>query len=78
MRRYTPLFFIAVLYGVELLDELIYGLQGAVLPDLKSDLALTYTEVGLLFTVPGLFGIFADPIIGLIGDTRFRRALVVG
>ena len=70
--------FLFALYGVELLDELVYGLQSAVLPQLKNDLALNYTEVGLLFTVPGLIGIVADPFIGLLGDTRYRRLLVVG
>jgi len=77
-RRFGTLLFIIALYGVELLDELIYGLQGAVLPHLRDDLALTYTEVGLLFTVPGIVGIVGAPIIGLLGDTRHRRALVVG
>ncbi len=66
------------LYGVEFLDEFIYGLQGAILPKLRDDLALTYTEVGLLFTIPGLIGIIGAPIIGLIGDTRYRKTLVVG
>ncbi|MDE3091804.1 MAG: MFS transporter, partial [Chloroflexota bacterium] len=74
----SPLSVIAVLYGVELLDELIYGLQSAVLPQLKIDLALTYTQVGLLFTVPGLIGIVGAPLIGLLGDTRHRRVLVIG
>lgn len=73
----SPLLAIAILYGVELLDELFYGLQGAVLPYLRDDLALTYTQVGLLFTIPGLIGIVGEPFIGLLGDTRHRRALVV-
>jgi MFS transporter, FSR family, fosmidomycin resistance protein len=69
---------VLVLYGVELLDELIYGLRGAVLPQIKSDLALTYTEIGLLTTIPSLVALVGEPIIGLLGDTRYRRALVVG
>ncbi len=69
---------LVALYGVELLDELIYGLGGAALPLLKNDLALSYTEIGLLFTVPGLVALFGEPVIGLLGDTRYRRALVVG
>jgi FSR family fosmidomycin resistance protein-like MFS transporter len=69
---------LAVLYGVELLDELIYGLGGAVLPSLKADLTLSYTQVGLLLTLPGLIALAGDPLIGLLGDTRYRRALVVG
>jgi FSR family fosmidomycin resistance protein-like MFS transporter len=70
--------FVAVLYGVELLDELIYGLDGAALPYLKTDFALTYTQVGLLFTLPGLVGVMIEPVMGLLGDTRHRRALVMG
>lgn len=66
------------LYAIELLDEFIYGLQGAILPKLRDDLVLTYTQIGLLSTVPGLIGLALDPIIGLIGDTRYRRALVLG
>jgi FSR family fosmidomycin resistance protein-like MFS transporter len=66
------------LFGVEFLDEFIYGLQGAILPKLRDDLALSYTQVGLLFTIPGLVSIAGEPVIGLIGDTRYRRALVVG
>ena len=75
LRALLPLL---ALYGVELLDELIYGLQGAVLPYLKTDLALNYTQVGLLLTIPGLVGIVGAPLIGLLGDTRHRRALVIG
>jgi FSR family fosmidomycin resistance protein-like MFS transporter len=74
----SALLFIAVLYGVELLDEFIYGLFGATLPTIKTELALTYTQVGLLFTLPGLFGVMSEPFIGLLGDTRHRRALVLG
>jgi FSR family fosmidomycin resistance protein-like MFS transporter len=69
---------VAVLYGVELLDEFIYGLFGATLPTIKTELALTYTQVGLLFTLPGLIGVMGEPFIGLLGDTRHRRALVLG
>jgi len=76
IRAFT--FTVAVLYAIELLDELIYGLYGATLPLLKEDLALNYVQVGLLTTVPGLVSIFLEPFIGILGDTRFRRALVRG
>ncbi len=69
---------VVVLYAVELLDEFIYGLIGATLPTIKTELALTYTQVGLLFTLPGLIGVLGEPFIGLLGDTRHRRALVLG
>jgi FSR family fosmidomycin resistance protein-like MFS transporter len=69
---------IFVLYAIELLDEVVYGLYGATLPIIKSDLALTYLQVGLLTTVPGLVAIVLEPFIGVLGDTRFRRTLVRG
>ncbi|MBM4424179.1 MAG: MFS transporter [Chloroflexi bacterium] len=82
LNTHTPqramLWFVIALYSVEFLDELIYGMVGAVLPHLKTDLALTYTQVGMLFTIPGLIAMMAEPIIGLLGDTRYRRALVLG
>lgn len=74
----SALLLVAVLYGVELLDEFIYGLSGAAMPTLKIEFALTYTQVGLLFTLPGLVGVLGDPVIGLLGDTRHRRKLVLG
>lgn len=69
---------VVALYGVELLDELIYGLHGVVVPYLRDDFALTYTQVGLLFTLPGLVAVITEPLIGLLGDTRHRRLLVMG
>ncbi len=74
----TGVWFVIVLYAVEFLDELIYGLHGAVLPYLRTDLALSYTQIGLLFTIPALVAIFIEPVIGLLGDTRHRRAMVLG
>jgi FSR family fosmidomycin resistance protein-like MFS transporter len=70
--------FVIVLYAVEFLDEFIYGMHGAVMPVLRNDLNLTYTQIGLLVTVPGLVAIFVEPVIGLLGDTRYRRTMVVG
>ena len=69
---------VLVLYAIELLDEFIYGLFGATLPLVKTELALNYLQVGLLTTVPGLVSIALEPFIGVLGDTRLRRALVRG
>lgn len=68
---------VMVLYGVELLDELNYGLYGATLPQLRDDFALTYTQVGLLFTLPSVISVLLEPAMGLLGDTRHRRTLVL-
>jgi FSR family fosmidomycin resistance protein-like MFS transporter len=69
---------VMALYAVELLDELIYGLFGATLPLLKNDFVLDYLQVGLLTTIPGVVSLALEPFIGVLGDTRFRRALVRG
>src|SRR5512143_972976 len=73
-----PFLLIAILYGVELLDELIYGLHDAALPYLKTEFNLTYFQLGLLFTLPGVFAWLIEPLIGFSADTRHRRLLVMG
>jgi len=73
-----PLLFIFTLYSVELLDELIYGVESAALPLIRDDLALNYIQIGLLFTLPHLLGNVLDPLIGLLGDVWQRKVLIVG
>ncbi len=72
-----PFLLIAILYGVELLDELIYGLHDAALPYLKDQFNLTYTQLGLLFTLPGLVAMLIEPLIGFSADTKHRRNWVL-
>jgi MFS transporter, FSR family, fosmidomycin resistance protein len=38
---------------------------------------LSYAEVGLALAIPGFIGCAFDPLIGLLGDTPRRRALLV-
>jgi FSR family fosmidomycin resistance protein-like MFS transporter len=78
VRRRGALLAVLTLYAVEFLDEFIYGLAGAVVPALKTDLALSYTQVGLLLSLPSLVALFAEPLVGLLGDTRHRRLMVLG
>ena len=63
-----PMLFTLTLLAVELLDELIYGVAGAALPLIRTDLALTYTQVGWLLTLPALLGVVLDPVLGVLGD----------
>ena len=53
------------------------GTRAAAWPLIRHDLALSYTEVGLVLAVPGLVGSALDPVIGVLGDTRRRRWLLV-
>ena len=70
--------FIAVLLAIEFFDELVYGLREAAWPLMRDDLALTYTQVGLLISVPIVLGSLVDPVIGILGDAWKRRVLVLG
>jgi FSR family fosmidomycin resistance protein-like MFS transporter len=63
--------------AIEFLDELVFGLREAAWPLVRDDLHLSYTQVGLLLGVPGIFGAFVEPIIGILGDTWRRRWLVL-
>lgn len=60
------------------MDELVYGTLAAAWPLIRDDLGLTYGEVGLLLAMPMLVGNLVEPIIGVLGDTGRRRALVLG
>lgn len=63
---------------IEFLDELVFGIEGAVLPVIRTELALTYAQIGLLFSLPKLFGNVVEPAIGILGDTWKRKAIVLG
>jgi FSR family fosmidomycin resistance protein-like MFS transporter len=62
---------------IEFFDELVYGVQGAVMPLIRTDLGLTYSQVGLLLGLPSVIAAIGEPILLLLGDTRFRRVLVL-
>jgi FSR family fosmidomycin resistance protein-like MFS transporter len=69
---------VVALLAVEFLDELVFGAREAAWPLIRSDLDLSYAEVGLLLSVPAYAGIAVEPVVGVLGDTRWRRAIVVG
>lgn len=76
--RRTSLPLTVFLLLIELFDELYYGIEGAVLPSLRSDLGLSYTQVGLLLGLPGVLSTFIEPLILLLGDTHLRKRLIIG
>ncbi len=75
MQAMIPLSLVFLL--VEFFDELAYGIQGATLPVIRSDLGLSYAQVGLLLGVPVVIGAIVEPILMLLGDTRLRKSLVL-
>lgn len=63
--------------AIEFLDELVDGSRQAAWPLIRLDLSLSYTEIGLLLAVPKLVGNLVEPPLGLLGDTRHRRAIIL-
>jgi len=67
--------------GVECVDELVYGAQGAALPLIRGDLSLSWPQIGLLTAAPLLIGGLLDIPIGLLapaGPRRWRVTLAGG
>jgi len=62
----------------EFLDELIFGLGETAWPLLRDDLHLTYTQIGLLVSLPGIIAAFIEPFLGILGDVWKRRTLILG
>jgi FSR family fosmidomycin resistance protein-like MFS transporter len=53
------------------------GTRAAAWPLIRDDLGLSYAEVGLVLAIPGFIGSALDPLIGVVGDTARRRALML-
>ncbi len=75
MKRLQP--FILILLLIEFLDELVFGIREAAWPLIRDDLGLSYIQVGLLMSVPGIFSGLVEPFIGILGDVWQRRKLVL-
>ena len=63
---------------IEFLDELVFGVGETAWPLIRNDLNLTYTQVGLLLSLPGIIAAFIEPFIGILGDMWRRRLLIIG
>ena len=71
-------FFSVVLLTIEFLDELVFGAREAAWPLIRTDLGLSYAQVGLLLGVPGVIGNLIELPLGVLGDVWNRRRLIVG
>jgi FSR family fosmidomycin resistance protein-like MFS transporter len=69
--------FVLTLLAVEFLDELVGGVREAAWPLIRDDLRLSYTQVGLVLSVPPVVGHLVEPLLGVLGDVWRRRALVL-
>jgi FSR family fosmidomycin resistance protein-like MFS transporter len=62
---------------IEFLDELVFGVGETAWPLFRNDLHLTYTQIGLLLSLPGIIAAFIEPFIGILGDVWKRRVLII-
>ena len=62
----------------EFLDELVFGVGETAWPLIRRDLALNYTQIGLLLSMPGIIAAFIEPFLGVLGDVWKRRLLILG
>ena len=75
--RRSLFFFALVLLLTEFLDELVFGVREAAWPLMRDDLHLSYTQVGVILSVPGVVGNLVEPSFGILGDVWRRRSLVL-
>lgn len=68
---------VLILLAIEAIDETIGGVWLTALPQIQTDLALSYTQLGLLSTIPDLISNLIEPAIGVWGDLGYRRRLIV-
>jgi MFS transporter, FSR family, fosmidomycin resistance protein len=61
---------------IEFVDELVFGVTDAAWPLIRTDLGLTYTQIGLAMSLPGLLSNFIEPFLFILGDVWQRRALI--
>ena len=67
-----------ILLIIEFYDEFYYAVGYTALPAIRSDLGLTYAQVGLLLGLPGIINTFIEPLLMLLGDTFLRKRLILG
>jgi FSR family fosmidomycin resistance protein-like MFS transporter len=67
----------ALFLFIEFLDELVFGTREAAWPLIRSELGLSYAEVGLLLAIPAIVSGLFEPLVGLYGDTRHRRSVIL-
>lgn len=73
----TLLPFTLIFLLVEFLDEIVDGVYGAAWPLIRDDLRLSYTEIGVLLTVPAFVGCLIEPWLFILADVWRRRALAL-
>jgi MFS transporter, FSR family, fosmidomycin resistance protein len=63
---------------IEFLDELTFGATDAAWPLIRTDLHLSYIQIGVALSLPGIVGNVVEPFLGILGDIWKRRVLILG
>jgi fucose permease len=58
----------ATLFGITLLEEMISGFPTIGLPLLRDQIPMTYTQIGLLFSVGAIASMLLEPISNILSD----------
>ncbi len=75
LRGAIPLTYLFLL--IEFFDELNYGIGNAALPAIRADLGISYVQVGMLLGLPAIINTVIEPVLMLLGDTRYRKQFIL-
>jgi FSR family fosmidomycin resistance protein-like MFS transporter len=56
----------------------VFGAREAAWPLIRSDLGLSYFQIGVILTVPNMIGSLVEPGLFVLGDTGHRRRIILG
>jgi FSR family fosmidomycin resistance protein-like MFS transporter len=56
----------------------VFGTREAAWPLIRDDLALDYTQIGILLGLPNVISSVIEPFLGILGDVWRRRVLILG
>ena len=56
----------------------MFGAREAAWSLIRTEMGLTYAQIGVLLAVPAVVGHVLEPAVGVLGDVWNRRALILG
>ena len=56
----------------------MFGAREAAWPLIRTEMGLTYAQIGVLLAVPAVVGHVLEPAVGVLGDVWDRRTLILG
>lgn len=67
-----------LLLFIGFLDEFLYGAWEAALPLIRTDIGLSYQQIGLLISIPALFSVALEPFLFILSDAWNRKRIMLG